>query len=343
MRAFQPASTHVSVPSRIAEIPFPSARPHGLMTSVLGERAALANPSDNSKEGTVNIEDGLARFVVQLEADGRSSHTISQYRRHVRLFASWARDVGHGGVLRGIDHEDIATFLTSTQANTRPDGGLKTAGSMNALRGSVKGFFRYLHQAGHVSQDPSRLVRRAVCGRAPPETLSTNDLDRLLFVLANADGLDGRRDSALFHLMMRAGLRVGSVVALDVEDVDLDRAELRLRSTKGDRPERVFLATALRDHLRRYIDERTTGPLFVGQNGDRLTTRHVQRRLDHWLRKAGVDHSASPHTLRHSFAQGLYQKTGDIFLVKEALRHRSITSTMVYMRPDEDRLRAALG
>jgi len=47
------------------------------MTSVLGERAALANPSDNSKEGTVNIEDGLARFVVQLEADGRSSHTIS--------------------------------------------------------------------------------------------------------------------------------------------------------------------------------------------------------------------------------------------------------------------------
>jgi len=291
----------------------------------------------------MHIDDGLAKLIVQLEADGRSAHTIGQYRRHVRLLAAWCRDVRHSGDLGTISHEDIATVLASTQANTRPDGARKKAGSMNALRASLHGFFRYLHRGGYIAEDPTRLVRRAICGPPPPTTLSADEQDRLLFVLANADGPDGRRDSAMFHLMMHAGLRVGSVVALDVEDVDLEGAEVHLRATKGDRPERVFLPRAVRDHLRRYIGERTTGPLFAGRGGEWLTTRHVQRRLAHWLDEAGVTRQASPHTLRHSFATGLYEKTGDIFLVKEALRHRSITSTLVYLRPDEARLRRALG
>ena len=105
----------------------------------------------------MNIEDGLARYLVQLAADGRSSHTIAQYRRHARLFASWACDVGHSGVLTDVSHEDIASFLASAQAITRPDGTRKKAGSMNVLRGSLKGFFTYLHEAGYIAANPARL------------------------------------------------------------------------------------------------------------------------------------------------------------------------------------------
>jgi len=291
----------------------------------------------------VQIVDGLAKFEVQLEADGRSPHTTRQYRRHVRLLAFWARDVGHSGVLTEISHEDIAAFLTSTQATVRPDGTRKKAGSMNALRGSVRGFFRYLHRAGYIAQDPTRLMRRANCGRPPPKAMSGDDQEKLLFVLANADGSVGRRDSAMIGLMLRAGLRVGSLVALDVNDVDPDRAEVRLRTTKGNRPDRVLIPRAVRDQLRRYIDGRTTGPLFPGRGGERLTARDIQRRLSHWLEVAGISESVSPHTLRHAFAFALYERTGDILLVKEALRHRSITSTLMYVRLDEDRLRRALG
>jgi site-specific recombinase XerD len=157
----------------------------------------------------LHIEDALERFLLQLEADGRSPHTTGQYARHVRTLARWARDVGHGGDVAAVSHEDVARFLASPQARDSARGGAKRATTVNALRGSLRGFFRYLHEAGHVPQDPTRLVRRALCGRPPPKTLSEPEQERLLFTLANADGPEGQRDSAMFHLMLATGLRVG--------------------------------------------------------------------------------------------------------------------------------------
>ena len=113
--------------------------------------------------------------------------------------------------------------------------------------------------------------------------------------------------------------------------------------TKGNRPDRVILGREIRDHLRRYLGCRASGPLFPSRNGRAITVRHAARRLRRWLSGAGIDRPASLHSLRHSFALGLYERTGDIALVQEALHHRSIVSTLVYARADEGRLRAAMG
>ena len=69
----------------------------------------------------------------------------------------------------------------------------------------------------------------------------------------------------------------------------------------------------------------------------------MHRRRSRWLEKAGIKRPASPHSLRQSFATDLYQRTGDVLLVKEALHHRSITSTLVYARVDEERSKRAMG
>jgi integrase/recombinase XerC len=290
----------------------------------------------------MKIEEALSKFIVQLEADGRSGHTIRQYERHIRLFGHWTRDAGLCGDVSKISHENIARFLSSPQARTRRDGGVKKATSVNALRSSLKGFFAYLHLAGWTTNNPTRLIRRAICGTPPPRALSTKERERLLETLANAGGPEAERDHALFHLMLATGVRLGSAIALDTEDVDLDQGEIWLRSTKGDHPDRVFLGREICEHLNRFMEGRSSGPLFTGRGGDRLSIRHVQRRFAMWLKKAGLRRHASIHSLRHSFAAYLYQQTGDILLVKEALRHRSITSTMIYARPNADRLRKAL-
>ena len=88
--------------------------------------------------------------------------------------------------------------------------------------------------------------------------------------------------------------------------------------------------------------DRPAGALFTSRGGRRLSHRQAQRRFSEWIEKAGIKGPASPHSLRHSFALGLYQRTGDVLIVKEALRHRSITSTLVYARADEERLKRAL-
>ena len=291
----------------------------------------------------MNVLDALDRYLVQLEADGRSPHTIGQYRRHVRLLASWLSAEGHSADLRDLDHEVLARFLASPAARNRPDGVTKRATSTNALRSSMRTFFAWVHAAGYVGANPARLVRRARCGSPPPRALSEDEQRRLLEVLDRGDGPEAQRDHVLFATMLATGIRVGSTVALGVEDVDLDAGVLYLRTAKGDQPERVFLSRGIVGHLRRFIGERTDGPLFPSRSGRAMTTRHVNRRLQRWLKAAGIERPASPHSLRHSFARDLYRRCRDVLLVKEALRHRSIVSTLVYAQVDEERLRRAIG
>jgi site-specific recombinase XerD len=289
----------------------------------------------------MRIEHALDRFLVQLEADGRSIHTINQYRRHVTAFTAWARSNELRGDVDAITHEDAARFLSSKVARTTPTGAAKKATSANALRTSLKVFFGYLHRAGITERDAGRLIRRAITSPGPPKTLTAAEQERLLDALARGTGFEAERDRVLFTLMLRTGIRVGSAVALDVPDVNPDAGEITLRC-KGDRIERVFLGDEIREALRDWIGERSDGPLFATRHGGWLTTRQVARRLGQWVERAGIKRAASPHALRHTFATALYRRTGDVLLVKEALRHRSVASTLVYARVDGERLRRAM-
>ena len=132
-------------------------------------------------------------------------------------------------------------------------------------------------------------------------------------------------------------------MALDAEDVDLDAGEVAVRRSKGDREERVFLGRDVCELLREFIGDRARGPLFTTKHGRRLTVRQVRRRLGEWLEKARVRRKVGPHGLRHSFALSLYARTGDVLLVQRALGHRSLSSTLIYARASDERLRAAVG
>jgi integrase/recombinase XerD len=288
----------------------------------------------------MQLQSALDRFLVQLKADGRSPHTIGQYRRHVGAFAAWLAHGGRRRAVAAIRHEDIASFLAAPEARTAAHGGPKQPVSMNAMRTSLRVFFRYLHEAGEIGQNPARLVRRAICGVPPPRSLTHQERDRLLATLATGGCA---RDHALFHLMLATGIRVGSAVALDVTHVDFERGEVRLKTMKGGRSEVVYLGREIAGHLRTYIGDREGGPLFPGRGSKRITTRHVQRRMGEWLKLAGIKTAASPHWLRHGFATDLLRRTGDLALVQAALCHRSITSTLVYARVDAGRVRAAMG
>jgi len=290
----------------------------------------------------MKIEEALEKYLVQLEANGRSPSTIAQYERHVRLFAHWIADVGHCGDLNQILNEDIARFLTAPVARTRPDGRPKKATSMNILRSSIRGFFQYLHEAGTISQNPARLVRRAICETPPPRILTDAEAGKLMKVLAEADGFEARRDHALFHLMLATGIRLGSAIALDTDDVDLDTGRLHLRTCKRDREAVVYLGREICAHLAGYLEDLEPGALFTTRAGRRLSRRHVQRRFGWWVKAAGIRRPASLHALRHSFATSLYHRTGDIFLVQRALNHRSVMSTMRYARASDDRVRDAI-
>ncbi|MCK6445774.1 MAG: tyrosine-type recombinase/integrase [Planctomycetes bacterium] len=159
--------------------------------------------------------------------------------------------------------------------------------------------------------------------------------------MRGARGESCERDRVLVRLLVASGIRLGSALALDVGDVDLDRAELALRTMKNAGVGRVYLNARIVTEIRSLIGKRTSGPLFASQAGERLGRRHAQRRIVAWLRAAGA-RRATTHSLRHSFGQRLLDRTGDLALVQAAMCHRSVISTTVYVRVSPERLRAAL-
>ena len=276
------------------------------------------------------LEHALDRYLVQLAANGRSRHTIDQARRHVRLLDGWLHAEGRTRDLDELDHEDVAMFLASGVVRLREDGAPRKPSSANALRSSLRSFLRYAFEAGFAPGNPGRLVRRARCGPRAPRAMTDVEQGRLRAALSNARTAAEKRDRALFELMLSSGLRVGSAVALRIEDAELESGELRVSTMKGGREQVVRVSPEVVALLEEQIGERRRGWIFKGNGGGPLTPRHVQRRLQVWLERAGIKRAFSPHSLRHSFATGLYRETRDLLLVREAMGHASILSTALY-------------
>lgn len=290
----------------------------------------------------MRLSAALVRFQTQLRADGRSPHTLAQYARHVRRFGAWLEAVGVPDDVTALEPEHVAEFVASAEAQRRRDGGPWRTGSLNALRSSLRGFFGYLERVGLVDRSPARVLRMARVAPTAPRGMGAADLAKLLAVLA-ADGTSaGRRDHALVAFLAGTGARLGSALALDVEDLDLVAGTATLREMKGGAAMQVFLRPELVELLADWVGERRGGPVFLARDGEALTARQAQRRFELWRRRAGIRGRFSPHSLRHTFALGLYQRTGDVLVVKEALGHRAVSSTLVYAMASAERVRAAV-
>ena len=288
----------------------------------------------------MHVQEALQAFLLQLEADGRSPHTIGQYRRHVTALATWLATTGTTTVAN-LRPDVLAKFFAADVARNSCRGGAKRAVSLNAMRTSIRCFARHLHDAGLVATNPARLLRRARCAPPPPKALHADEQKRLLDVLSAATDPEAERDRMLVELLLGCGLRIGSALAINVPDIDFPHGEIELRHTKNDRPTTVVMPAAVSAKLKAFVGFRTTGPLFMA--GDRrICMRHAQRRLAGWFKAASIN-GRSAHALRHSYATDLLARTGDLRLVQQAMNHSSITSTTVYAQVDRARLRAVVG
>ena len=287
----------------------------------------------------MQIREVLDIFQLQLRANGRSVNTRQQYSRHIRLLESWLVGTGRSTEIDQIDHVAVAEFLTSPVVREKRWGGPRKPTSTNGVRSSLRSFFSWARDAGYSARNAAALVRRARCAPVMQRTLSPDDVKRLEYVLATAQGAEAERDRIMFGVALGCGLRVGSLAGLCAEDVA--GGEILVRQAKGEAPTRVFVPRTLRPLLDRYVEARS-GPLFTGPNGRPLTTRHIARRLRYWCEQARIE-PVSPHGLRRTFGTRLYQACGDPLVVQRGLGHRSLLSTLAYVGGVEERLREALG
>ncbi len=291
----------------------------------------------------MNVANAADRFTRQLAANGRSVHTQAAYRRDLEALGRW---MGGKGELSRIAPDLLARFLVSDAVLLTPQGQPRSPMSVNRTKSALRSFFAFCVESGGMRENPARLIRSTPTTPKEPTPLSEGEIAAIRAVLAKKPGHLADRDRLIFEILLGTGMRLGSLVSLNVGDIDLKSGVAHIR-TKGGRRDKVFLNPQLQrlvaPYLRNIPPEANTSPnvpLFRSIHGRRLGARQIQLNFAKWCREAGV--TASVHSLRHTFATRLYHKTGDLHLVQRALGHRQITTTEIYARVSDGGLRSAV-
>lgn len=257
------------------------------------------------------------RAALTRAAYGRDLDLLERYCRTQRL--DW----------RTLDAHALRAFVAGEHRR-----GL-SGRSLQRLLSSVRAFYRFLVERGLAAHNPADLVQAPKSPRKLPKALDVDEVARLLDGPAADEGCD----RAMFELLYSSGLRVSELVGLNLPDLDLAAAQVRVTG-KGNKQRDVPVgrqALAVIDEwLRRRAGITPVGEpaLFVGRRGRRMTVRTVQARLRRWAQRQGIPTHVHPHMLRHSFASHLLESSGDLRAVQELLGHADIGTTQIYTHLD---------
>jgi integrase/recombinase XerC len=276
----------------------------------------------------------LHHYKVERQA---SPHTLRSYEVDLELFE---RYLAQFQTAEKVDPTAVdARRLRGYSAWLNGQG---FAASTVARRlASIRSFYKYQRRRGTVAIDPSGGLRNPRQPKRLPKLLSVDQIVQLLDAIDISVPL-GLRDRTMFETLYGGGLRVSELVGLNLDDLNLDEQMVRVRG-KGRR-ERLCpigkMATQCITHWLAVRRPETIGEhaLFLNRYGTRLSSRSVGRLLEDHLTAHGLDPSASPHTLRHSFATHLLDRGADLRSVQELLGHRSLTTTQIYTHVTQERI-----
>lgn len=169
-----------------------------------------------------------------------------------------------------------------------------------------------------------------------PRPLPISDALRVMetHVVENAESWMDHRDEALFTLLYGCGLRLSEALNLTISDISLTSRSLIVRG-KGNKERLIPLQPIIKEKIHRYLLQAphahdAKNPLFIGLQGDRLSSGVAQRQMRRLRSQLGLPDSATPHALRHSFATHLLAAGGNLRMIQELLGHASLTSTQKY-------------
>ena len=209
---------------------------------------------------------------------------------------------------------------------------------------ALRSWFRFLCRQGTLAANPADGLRSPRQEKKLPTFLTEDALKQLLAAPTAASPLD-LRDRALLEALYSAGLRVSELTGLNLEDIDLGEGVATVRG-KGKKERLAFFGRSAMKALSAWLAVRDqvlggkrTDAVFLNKNGTRLTVRSVGRLVHKYLAQTGLDNTATPHSLRHSFATHLLDRGADIRSVQELLGHRSLATTQVYTHVTTNRLK----
>ena len=312
------------------------------------------------------MKEQLRAFLDHLRLNRNASpHTVLAYDGDVAQFLVFLS--GHvGRPVRDLVPGDISRVaIRGMLADLFRRG--QSRGTAARKLAAVRAFTRYLRREGHLDSDPSLLVATPKRELKIPRHLDVEEMGRLLETPDSSTPL-GRRDRAILELFYASGLRLGELVGLDLEDINLASRLVRVLG-KGAKERLVPFNQSAAQAIRAYLPDRHSlvegaggraggapgevpsrrraggtrpaarrsrieEPLFVNYRGSRLTSRSVHRLVRRYVAACSTRFGISPHAIRHSFATHLLERGADLRAIQELLGHVRLSTTQRYTHVD---------
>ena len=266
-----------------------------------------------------------------------SSNTVSSYLRDIRQYLEYTHRE-HLDEVRATkaDIERYVQYLTV-------EG--KSPASVTRAVASLRSFYIYLIDRGHISTSPVKGVATVKQEKKLPQILTGKEVELLLMQPACVDA-KGFRDKAMLEVMYATGIRVTELIELNLEDVNLDLGIIKCASGKKSRVIPLYPAAlkALGTYIRDVRDTMLATPderaLFVNVGGSRMSRQGFWKILKHYQVSAHIEKEITPHMLRHSFAVHLLENGADLGSVQELMGHSDISSTQLYAQMINNKLKS---
>jgi integrase/recombinase XerD len=289
-----------------------------------------------------NIQEFLDYLIAE---KGSSDNTIAAYRNDLTQFHAFVSQPGQldeEGIWEDLTRDHLINYILYLKEREY------ASATVARKVAATKSFCHFLLRTGVILDDPAEDLDSPRVKKQLPQTLSPEEVDRLLALPAEAGrGPKALRDTALLELLYATGMRVSEIAHLSLDDIDLTNGTVRCVG-KGSK-ERVMpiypkAIEAVQDYLENGRaallgedpDERT---LFLNPRGEQLTRQGLWLIIKSYARELGLEDRVTPHTLRHSFATHMLDGGAGLREVQKLLGHANISTTQIYTHVSRERLR----
>lgn len=288
------------------------------------------------------MEEQLLAFLTYLEQEYQySENTIAAYRNDLGQFLAYLSSNSRVSpdAWSDVTEEQISAYLAYMKHKPKPYASSTVARKVAA----IKSFFNYLTSTGQIATNPALDIDSPKVKKRLPQTLSHEEVERLLAAPGSGTSPKSIRDQALLSILYSTGMRVTEAVSLQLSDVDFDEAVLYAPARQGETRE-IPLDAANEAILKRYLAEGRPQlaknleekALFLNHRGDKLTRQGLWLIIKGYARQAGLEAEVTPHTLRHSFAAHRLDTGSDLEEIQRLLGHANISTTQVYTQLEPD-------
>lgn len=250
-----------------------------------------------------------------------SQQTIKNYQRDLKELNNSLeqRDI------TTLKHRDILEWIKKLHAKGNSPKTLQRKLS------SIRSFYNFLINSETVSENPALNIKAPKTSKKLPNVVNVDELAYLLDIQPSTDMEN--RDIASFDLLYSCGIRLSELSSIQLTDISFSQKSVRVIG-KGNKERIAYFGNKTLDNLNRWLQIRNTlNPqsdyLFISRDGNHLTNRSIQKRLEIFAQKYASRH-IHPHMLRHSFASHVLDSSRDLLAVKDLLGHADISSTQIY-------------